>query len=60
MALGRGVRGDVQGLYRQAIAKPFQGTRGQFYMLGFGANIQCLPDLLRQFGPSGGVLREAR
>ena len=60
MVLGRSVLGTVQGLYRPAIAKAFQGPRGQFYMLDLGANIQCSPDLLRQFGRLGSALQAAR
>ena len=60
MVLGRSILGTVQGLYRPAIAKAFQGPRGQFYMLDLGANIQCSPDLLRQFGRLGSALQAAR
>ena len=60
MVLGRSVLGTVQGLYRPAIAKAFQGPHGQFYMLDLGANIQCSPDLLRQFGRLGSALQATR
>jgi glycerol-3-phosphate acyltransferase PlsX len=57
MVLGRSVLGTVAGLYRPAIAKAFQGPRGQFYMLDLGANVHCSPDLLRQFGRLGSALQ---
>lgn len=57
MVLGRSVLGTLAGLYRPAIAKAFQGPRGQFYMLDLGANVYCSPDLLRQFGRLGGALQ---
>ena len=57
MVLGRSVLGTVAGLYRPAIAKAFQGPRGQFYMLDLGANVHCSPHLLRQFGRLGSALQ---
>ena len=60
MVLGRSVLGAVQGLYRPAIAKAFQGPRGHFDKLGLDANIQCSPNLSRQVGRLGKVLQEAR
>ena len=60
MVLGRSVLGTVHGLYRPAIAKAFQGPRGQFCMLDLGTKIQCLPDLLQRFGRLGSALQAAR
>ena len=60
MVLERSVLGTVHGLYRLAIAKAFQGLRGQFYMLDLGTKLHCSPDLLRRFGLLGSALQAAR
>lgn len=56
MVLGRSRVGCMQTLRRPAIAKAFQGPKGQFYMLDLGANVRCSPALLQQFARLGSAL----
>ena len=59
MVLGRSCIGTMQAIRRPAIAKAFQGPKGQFYMLDLGANVRCSPELLQQFARLGGALQGA-
>ena len=59
MVLGRFCIGTMVAIRRPAIAKAFQGPKGQFYMLDLGANVRCSPDLLQQFARFGCALQRA-
>ena len=59
MILGRSCLGTMDAMRRPAIAKAFQGPKGQFYMLDLGANVRCSPGLLHQFARLGCVLQSA-
>ena len=59
MVLGRKVVGTISELRRPAIAKAFQGPKGQFYMLDLGANVRCSPSMLGQFARLGCALQTA-
>ena len=59
MVLGRSCIGTMDAIRRPAIAKAFQGPKGQFYMLDLGANVRCGPELLQQFARLGGALQGA-
>ena len=57
MVLGRSCVGTMDVIRRPAIAKAFQGLKGQFYMLDLGANVRCSPALLHQFARLGCALQ---
>jgi glycerol-3-phosphate acyltransferase PlsX len=59
MVLGRSCIGIMEVIRRPAIAKAFQGPKGQFYMLDLGANVRCSPELLQQFARLGCALQAA-
>ena len=59
MVLGRSCIGTMEAIRRPAIAKAFQGPKGQFYMLDLGANVRCSPELLQQFARLGCALQAA-
>jgi phosphate acyltransferase len=58
MALARLLLDMVPGVDRPAICKELRGTRGPFWMLDLGANIDCTPRQLHQFARIGSLLAE--
>jgi glycerol-3-phosphate acyltransferase PlsX len=57
MAISRFVLKTVPGVDRPAIATVLPNSRGGFtYVLDLGANVDCTPEQLRQFGVMGAML----
>jgi glycerol-3-phosphate acyltransferase PlsX len=59
MAISRFVLKTLPGIDRPAIASWLPTTRGQVLMLDLGANVDCTPEHLYQFGVMGSALASA-
>lgn len=56
MAISRFVLKTLPGIDRPAIASVLPSTNGQTYVLDLGANVDCTPEHLLQFGVMGAML----
>lgn len=56
MAVSRFVLKTLPGIDRPAIATVLPNAKGKTYMLDLGANVDCTPEHLRQFGVMGAML----
>ena len=59
MAISRFVLKTLPGIDRPAIASTLPNTNGHTYMLDLGANVDCAPEHLLQFGIMGAMLATA-
>jgi glycerol-3-phosphate acyltransferase PlsX len=59
MAISRFVLKTLPGIDRPAIASVLPTRKGQTYVLDLGANVDCLPEHLLQFGVMGAMLVSA-
>lgn len=59
MAIGRFVLKTLPGIDRPAICSALPTTKGHTYLLDLGANVDCTPDHLLQFGIMGAMLASA-
>lgn len=59
MAISRFVLKTLPGIDRPAIASALPTMRGHSYMLDLGANVDCAPEHLLQFGIMGAMLASA-
>ena len=59
MAISRFVLKTLPGIDRPAIVQVMPAVEGQTYMLDLGANVDCSPEHLLQFGIMGAMLVEA-
>jgi len=59
MAISRFVLKTLSGIDRPAIATVLPTRKGQTYVLDLGANVDCLPEHLLQFGIMGAMLVSA-
>ncbi len=59
MAISRFVLKTLPGIDRPAIATILPSQRGRTYVLDLGANVDCSPEHLLQFGVMGAMLAEA-
>lgn len=59
MAISRFVLKTLEGIDRPAIASVLPTRKGQVYVLDLGANVDCTPEHLLQFGVMGAMLVSA-